>query len=848
MAARWMSVREAARQGQDTRTEQDVDLILDFVKDVKFIAKLSELQKRALCQIMTVEERGLWLDFERAVYMERSANIAELVVMAPIAGAPCPNSIHGEGEKCDCPERPFEQLVYLQKGMGFGELALQSDEPRSATIITGEPTVTLVVNKSSYEQLAGHLHKRFTEDRVRFLLKFPKVFEAIDRHLVTMKDLSAMANLLSERRLGGNEILVRQGEVVDNLVFVRQGHLTMIRTIDVDLAKAAITAGDTSKQASLGEAGKEQSSGALAHNLARAMLAMRKQQRETRFEEIEAKKTPPQDMKHFLKYGQASTSSGSASPKHAPARPAMPVGPGSPKAPVAAPPKMPKAEAGKDAKDAAAKVNRTASAGRAFKWKKLQSAFGKAISLKSLTIGPSTAIEPDSSVKGEVQSLGEIGEADTKRNLEQLMDVNKARKVATEFNYKKAIEEKRKSKTIEEQTLPSEGKDAPHRFRLLNVGHLGPCQYFGHEQICNSGIYPYTLMSDPIADCYLMSKHDIVRRLPKKLFNLLFTTEKEAVPTDAQLFLMLKQNDRWTDFRCFTRESEAVVRQRGRVEVNSWPLREKTWARSKSNVDPATNLAFLGITPKSPIAAGKAAAKARPRPRQAVLTTKDQEMFSDSPAGFLRGLEINKRDKELDKEYKRHGIRHWQSGGKKIGKRDLDDDPSTFIFEKNWVRCGNFPALDLGDEEVEQGVEKRQASKEEAGMSMGPTLSSFSFGGGDVSVPKPKRSTSKGVWPEHGSSASPASRSGSKGSTSKYASETGGAGDAALDSRPSSRASPSRLVREPPFSVEGRPEFAATPSPATPLPASPTPTPRAPSDPRPQGMARRRTVMFHSNG
>merc|ERR1719277_968441 len=78
----------------------------------------------------------------------------------------CPNNIHVE--KCDCPNRPMDPVVFLEQGMGFGEKALQSDQPRNATIQTVEKTETLVTKRAHYEQYAGQLHRQSIEQRVKF--------------------------------------------------------------------------------------------------------------------------------------------------------------------------------------------------------------------------------------------------------------------------------------------------------------------------------------------------------------------------------------------------------------------------------------------------------------------------------------------------------------------------------------------------------------------------------------------------------------------------------------------------------------------------------------------------------
>ncbi|CAE8676095.1 unnamed protein product, partial [Polarella glacialis] len=144
--------------------------------------------------------------------------------------------------RCDCPNRPMETAVFLEKGMGFGELALQSNDPRSATILTSEVTETLVTTKADYEKYAGELHKLFIEQRVKFLRQCPLIEEALQQGAVSTQDIAAMANCLNERSLNGNELVVRQGQQVENMIFVRSGSLAMLRSVDADSSSQPLSA------------------------------------------------------------------------------------------------------------------------------------------------------------------------------------------------------------------------------------------------------------------------------------------------------------------------------------------------------------------------------------------------------------------------------------------------------------------------------------------------------------------------------------------------------------------------------------------------------------------------------
>jgi len=53
---------------------------------------------------------------------------------------------------------------------------------------------------------------------------------------------------LNERSLDGSELLVRQGDLVEQMIFVRSGRLAMYRSIDLDACREAAKASATSKK------------------------------------------------------------------------------------------------------------------------------------------------------------------------------------------------------------------------------------------------------------------------------------------------------------------------------------------------------------------------------------------------------------------------------------------------------------------------------------------------------------------------------------------------------------------------------------------------------------------------
>lgn len=292
MVTRFRPVRDACALPPEQRTEEHISEIFMHVRNVKFFQKLKHEQQKALCRAMTLET------FEARDIITRIGDVGDkfyvvisgsVAVQVPSSTAPCPHNIHDD--KCTCPDRPLETVVFLEKGMGFGELALQSDQPRSATVQASEPTELLVITQGDYEAYAGKWHREFLDSRVQFLKECPRIGEALDQGLIEQQDLAVMASCLSESSLFGNEMAIRQGDSVDHMLFVRSGQFAVLRCVDV----AASKADRRSKVAAVPEADAlplptpSVAAVTASINLAKAVRDLKTQQRESTYNALIAK-------------------------------------------------------------------------------------------------------------------------------------------------------------------------------------------------------------------------------------------------------------------------------------------------------------------------------------------------------------------------------------------------------------------------------------------------------------------------------------------------------------------------------------------------------------------------------
>lgn len=730
MGTRLHAIREACKLQPDDRSEDQVTEILDFVRDVKFFAELTSLQQRTLCRTMTVESyppRHTIFDLGdvgNKYYILLSGSVS---VQVPSPNAPCPNDLqHREtGGKCDCKNRPLDIATFLSKGHGFGELALQSDQPRTATIITGEATEALVTTAADYEKYAGQFHKLFIEQRVKFLRQCPLIETALQSHYISLQDLAGMADCLNEKSLHGHEIVVRQGEPVESMIFVKSGSLAMLRMVDLDSPSArssprrtmnqgpkskASTPGNSPQSARAKQRGgnmnrrgkskddsdssssseeedaqsesfRRQSSGGEI-NLAKAMIALKQQERDTQLvnmyvgrrksreeataitENLLGRRTSltlssPPGRAASKGTSQSRSASKGRQSRHASKRSSR----------AASKESHMSSSFGvlsdgtsdtEDAQAGGAETSARSPSKGALLWKKLKSHTHKAIAVKTLlTTGPQSGSANDSR---PATTPGKNASAKSPRS----PNGKDHRDRFGAGTRKMAQEAKKKTKT------------------LLRIGSVGAYQYTGDRQVCTNQVSPCNLVSDPIAEIFTMSKHDILRRLPKNLLATLFSSDNDDDPTDSHFLEMLRQNERWFSFRRGLHGEALMRRDQGRA------LKATV---SGSRVDAVANLEFLGVKPT-----GATAKRILPPPQKngTTLTTQDQQQCSQSSARFLRRFHIMKKDPGLQSALARAGAPRWMRTG--LNDENVSD-PMAVRFEQQWARMRKDPiSLDLGED------------------------------------------------------------------------------------------------------------------------------------------------------
>jgi len=205
----------------------------------------------------------------------------------------------------------------------------------------------------------------------------------------------------------------------------------------------------------------------------------------------------------------------------------------------------------------------------------------------------------------------------------------------------------------------------------------------------NGDVYHCSLVSDPVAEIYVMGKQDILRELSKKKLQDLFVEEKQ-VPGDDQLVQMYWQTERWNAFRR-SMHAEAIS---ARSRATPWCLGMRPQPPSGRRARAAENLEFLGVQN-----AGDLLHSVIPPPRHSgvTLTRREQEHFSDAPAHFLREVKKIRKEPKLREALARAGLaRRSHLGDFLMDDESLENDPMAFRFEEYWSKLVADPVgLDI---------------------------------------------------------------------------------------------------------------------------------------------------------
>ena len=128
---------------------------------------------------------------------------------------------HSEKETLELEFEDLVEIGILNAGSSFGELALISERPRSATIQAREKCSFLVLNKSSFTNILGGIAEKRLSGLVKFLQKLNFFSSRSKSYLIKL------AYFFEVKRFRKGQFVYREGEAVDGVYFIKDGEVTV---------------------------------------------------------------------------------------------------------------------------------------------------------------------------------------------------------------------------------------------------------------------------------------------------------------------------------------------------------------------------------------------------------------------------------------------------------------------------------------------------------------------------------------------------------------------------------------------------------------------------------------------
>lgn len=138
------------------RNEDDLETLAKYVKGYKAFATLSEFLLGQLCTVMALNE----YEAGRAVFKQGEIGTAWYIIISGQVMV----QITKTGNLAD-----LFKIASLGVGVGFGELALINDKPRTATVVTEMKTELIRVEKADYNRIMKFSHEKDVKEKVMFL-------------------------------------------------------------------------------------------------------------------------------------------------------------------------------------------------------------------------------------------------------------------------------------------------------------------------------------------------------------------------------------------------------------------------------------------------------------------------------------------------------------------------------------------------------------------------------------------------------------------------------------------------------------------------------------------------------
>ncbi|KAL4455851.1 hypothetical protein ABPG74_003261 [Tetrahymena malaccensis] len=102
-------------------------------------------------------------------------------------------------------------------GDSFGEISLLTNQTRTATMVCGEESWLLTLNKEGFDKLIGHIHSQQVLKNTQFLQKFEMI------QCLSNNKVHSMLHNITTMKYNYNNIIYTEGQEADKIYFIKSG-------------------------------------------------------------------------------------------------------------------------------------------------------------------------------------------------------------------------------------------------------------------------------------------------------------------------------------------------------------------------------------------------------------------------------------------------------------------------------------------------------------------------------------------------------------------------------------------------------------------------------------------------
>ncbi|KAJ3234437.1 Rap guanine nucleotide exchange factor 4 [Chytriomyces hyalinus] len=200
----------AVRKMSFERSKGEIEAIFSVARQVAAFEKLGDNRLRQLCKVITYSR----LDKDSLVFKQGDPGTIWFVIIAGLVSV----SISKTGNLAD------SVLVrQVGGGEGFGQIALMTDQPRTATIITAAPTEMFKIEKSDYMKIIQAAQDAESKETLVFFKLLP-IFLTWNHAALCNLSYNANCKVILE-----SKVIYEAGKPDRFLYFVKKGTVSAIK-------------------------------------------------------------------------------------------------------------------------------------------------------------------------------------------------------------------------------------------------------------------------------------------------------------------------------------------------------------------------------------------------------------------------------------------------------------------------------------------------------------------------------------------------------------------------------------------------------------------------------------------